>query len=132
MNYLARTALATAARECRRNRLWSQRASGDAIFTAGLPGPGKRQDVVTNQRRSAMPLNGKAFLALLRVFPQRNISKSETPDGTISIDHVNNLATVERPKPKMLDDDCNCGFGRNGSIRPAESNSRHVKHFPLT
>lgn len=79
-----------------------------------------------------MPFHRETLLAFLSVFGQCSICKSEAPGRSIFIYHVNNLAAVEGPKSEMLDG-YGYGFaGLNGRIRPAEPDTRNIKHFPLT
>ena len=77
-----------------------------------------------------MPVHAEALLALLRVFEESAIGKSKTPDRPIFIDPVNNPATVERAKSKMLDEHSNTFTRLDGRIRPAELNSGNFEHFP--
>jgi hypothetical protein len=45
-----------------------------------------------------MPFNRKALLSLLGVFRQRAVRESNASDGTLFIDHIDNLAEVKNPK----------------------------------
>ena len=78
-----------------------------------------------------MPFHREALLALFRMLSQRAISKSKARDGTIVVDHVNDLATVKRPKPEMLNDNSNSFSRLNGRVRPAEPNISDIEHLPF-
>jgi hypothetical protein len=64
-------------------------------FHRHVTGPRKRNDLVVNTIRTAMPVHRETLFALFGVLGQCAISKSATPDGAILVDSVNNLATVE-------------------------------------
>lgn len=66
------------------------------------------------------------------VFRQRAVRESKASDGTLFIDHIDNLATVKRPKSKMPDHYGNSFPGLNSRSGSVELNARHIEHFPST
>src|SRR5262249_35084305 len=92
----------------------------------------KSKEIIPHAVVNPVPLHGKPLLTALAVVRQGAIRKAITLDRAGLLDHADNPAGVERPKPTMMNQDCDCGSNFNVSFWTAKLHPSQMKHLPTS
>src|SRR6476620_7702065 len=92
---------------------------------------GECQDVIEDLVRGSVPFDYEPLFAALGVFGKGAISKSESTNRAVIIDHVSDPARVEPITSEDSHQDRDISPNLDRGCGPIQPDPWHLKHFPL-